>query len=424
MNTAAYRKCICRACGHVYDEAAGDPDGGLAPGTRFEDIPDDWACPLCGVTKADFEPYESPIAGTGGSSAIVAPWYRALGAGAGAGVVIVGGGTAAWALVEQIRSIDSTKPITMVSACKADRYDKPRLSVAFKQGASAASLPSESGPAAAARLGVRLMACATAVGLSMESRRLRTTRGTVRFDELVLAHGALAQTCDGLPQELTWRINDLQAYTGLRQALARGGQAGGKARVVIVGAGLVGCELANDLALAGHPVTLLERSQRPLPMATEEQSAALLKAWKPLAIEFVGHTSVQSCCAIQSGAAKDSSQLAAMELILGSGRRLQAEVVISAVGLSTPSRLAQQAGLQWNKGIAVDRRTLATGVPYVHALGDCISIDGKPQRFIEPIRRQARVVAARLCGQPLPGYDSVLPPIRVKTSSLPLTLAA
>jgi rubredoxin---NAD+ reductase len=48
---------ICKACGLIYDEGQGDEDGGLAPGTRFADIPDDWACPLCGVTKADFEPY-------------------------------------------------------------------------------------------------------------------------------------------------------------------------------------------------------------------------------------------------------------------------------------------------------------------------------------------------------------------------------
>ncbi len=47
---------ICRACGLIYDEAKGDADSGLAPGTRFADIPDDWACPLCGVTKSDFEP--------------------------------------------------------------------------------------------------------------------------------------------------------------------------------------------------------------------------------------------------------------------------------------------------------------------------------------------------------------------------------
>ena len=47
-------KYICDVCGYVYDPAVGGRDGGIAPGTAFEDIPDDWTCPLCGVTKEHF----------------------------------------------------------------------------------------------------------------------------------------------------------------------------------------------------------------------------------------------------------------------------------------------------------------------------------------------------------------------------------
>ena len=49
------KKYICNVCQWVYDPEVGDPDSGIAPGTAFEDIPDDWACPLCGVTKEDFD---------------------------------------------------------------------------------------------------------------------------------------------------------------------------------------------------------------------------------------------------------------------------------------------------------------------------------------------------------------------------------
>ena len=52
---AKYR---CTICTHVYDPAAGDPDGSIPPGTAFEEIPDTWVCPSCGATKADFEPIE------------------------------------------------------------------------------------------------------------------------------------------------------------------------------------------------------------------------------------------------------------------------------------------------------------------------------------------------------------------------------
>ena len=50
-------KYVC-PCGYVYDPEAGDPDSGIAPGTSFEDIPDDWVCPVCGLSKDMFEPAE------------------------------------------------------------------------------------------------------------------------------------------------------------------------------------------------------------------------------------------------------------------------------------------------------------------------------------------------------------------------------
>ncbi len=55
MTIGDYRKYVCVVCGYIYDEAEGDTEGGLPPGTRFEDIPDDWVCPECGASKEDFE---------------------------------------------------------------------------------------------------------------------------------------------------------------------------------------------------------------------------------------------------------------------------------------------------------------------------------------------------------------------------------
>ena len=50
-----YRSWMCVVCGFIYDEAAGLPEEGIAPGTRWEEVPDTWTCPDCGVTKDDFE---------------------------------------------------------------------------------------------------------------------------------------------------------------------------------------------------------------------------------------------------------------------------------------------------------------------------------------------------------------------------------
>jgi rubredoxin len=50
------QKYVCGPCGYVYDPEVGDPDNGIAPGTAFEDLPEDWVCPLCGLGKDVFEP--------------------------------------------------------------------------------------------------------------------------------------------------------------------------------------------------------------------------------------------------------------------------------------------------------------------------------------------------------------------------------
>lgn len=58
MEEFIMEKYICVVCGYIYDEEVGDPDNGVPAGTKFEDIPEDWVCPLCGVTKSDFEKEE------------------------------------------------------------------------------------------------------------------------------------------------------------------------------------------------------------------------------------------------------------------------------------------------------------------------------------------------------------------------------
>ncbi|HUL12330.1 MAG TPA: rubredoxin [Methylococcaceae bacterium] len=50
-----YKKYVCVICGYIYDEEAGDPDSGINPGTRWEDVPEDWTCPDCGSSKQDFD---------------------------------------------------------------------------------------------------------------------------------------------------------------------------------------------------------------------------------------------------------------------------------------------------------------------------------------------------------------------------------
>lgn len=398
-----YRQYICHACGYIYDEAVGDPDSGLQAGTRYEDIPDDWSCPLCGVTKGDFSLYEAPDPAL--RTAAATP---VLARGAGAGVVIVGGGRAGWQMAQALRALDPERPITLVSACTADVYDKPLLSVAMARGLAPQTLAKESGAEAAQRLGVRLLAQTHAVRICPETRTLRTSRGPVPYADLVLAHGAQAVLPKALPAKMVWRVNHLGAYQQLRAALGEGGK-----DVLIVGAGLVGVELANDLALGGHRVTLIDTADTPLARWREGGAGErLLAAWKTLPIRFLGAVEAQRLERVDGRYALDTA----------CGQRLWADQVVVATGLSTPPRLARTAGLAWDQGIAVAVETLRTSDPHIHALGDCISVQGQSSRFIEPIARQARAIAADICGGPAQPYVHQALPIRVKTSTLPLTL--
>ncbi|MGC5778730.1 FAD-dependent oxidoreductase [Methylobacterium sp. NFXW15] len=396
-----WQQFLCRACGLIYDEGEGDPDSGLPPGTRFADIPEDWACPICGVTKSDFEPYRRRAA--------VAPTAMSPAPQRRPGVVIVGGGLGGWSVAESIRAEDAQVPITLVTACDGGLYHKPELSIALSRGLTPEALRRETGRDAAARLGLRLMAETVAVGLSPERHSLRTTRGTLSYTHLVLAHGARPALPVCLDPALCWRVNDLAAWSALHGELARGLRS-----VAVIGAGLVGCELAEDLARAGHAVTLLAAEALPLPeLLPEAAGRRLLAGLEGIGIRYRGASLV-------SGLARQPD--GAIALTLADGTSLTAATVIAATGLATPSRLVRGAGLAFENGIVVDPTTLRTSAPDIFALGDCISLDGRPCRFIEPIARQAETIAHAILGRPHPGYAHAAPVIRLKSRVAPIAV--
>jgi rubredoxin---NAD+ reductase len=399
-----WKKYICRACGVIYDEEIGDPDSGLAPGTRFDQIPDDWECPLCGVTKADFAPYEPTVAVACGEPAPVLTRKN--------GIVVVGGGTAGWAAVEALRALDADVPITMVTACNGDRYRKPELSVALSKGKTPDELVSERGCDAAARLRVRLLSKRYAIGLSPALHQLRTTAGTLQYTRLILAQGARPAMPRELPLNLCWRVNDLAMWSGVQRVLARGPQ-----RIAIVGAGLVGCELAEDFVQSGHSVSVLDVSERPLAaLLPELASQRLLAKWEGVGIRFLAARSVTGVTLAGNGVSGERV------VHMQRGEALHVDLVLCATGLGTEPRLASAGGLRFERGIVVDPKTLQTSAPDIYALGDCISIAGEPCRFIEPIAAQTEAIAHAVLNRDHAGYRHKPPVLRVKTRTLPIVM--
>jgi rubredoxin-NAD+ reductase len=394
-----WRQYICRACGLVYDEQTGDPDSGLAPGTRFEDIPDDWACPLCGVVKSDFEPYEPTAAAPVAATAATHIVDRRR------GVVIVGGGIAGWSVAESLRKLDPEVPITLVTACDGDRYHKPELSIALSRRLDPEKLVRESSVQAAKRLRVKLMANTFAIGIAPGLRQLRTTRGKLRYTDLVLAQGAKPVLPPSLPANLCWRVNDLAGWSGLQRRLKEGPR-----RVVIVGAGMVGCEMAEDFTRAGHSVILIDLSRQPLAgLLPPRASERLHASFEAQGILFSGQTQVSEVTGTATGV---------KHIDTADGRTFECDEIVVATGLATESRLARGGALDFDRGIVVDPLTLRTSDEHIYALGDCISIDGAPCRFIEPMARQATVIAHAVLGLSGESYAHRPPVIRLKTKSL------
>lgn len=399
-----WKEFLCRACGLIYNEGEGDEDSGLAPGTRFEDIPEDWSCPVCGVRKQDFEPYVRRTAAEQEAQdappAIVADED---------GIVIVGAGIAGWSAAAAIRALDATTPITMVTQCSGDVYNKPELAIAFSRGMSPQKLCRERGADAARRLNVQLMPDTAAVGLSTRFKRLRTTRGTLPYKRLVLALGARSTLPGGLDPSLCWRINNLQAWSGLYRNLE-----GGAKSVVIIGAGMIGCEMAEDLAKAGHKISLLNLAGLPLHGLLPEPAAErLLAGLTGLGVDYHGGTKV-------SGVARDAD--GTMLVSRETGSSIRADHVIVAAGLAVQPRLIKTAGIEFLGGIVVDPSTLQTSAADVYALGDCVTILGAPCRFIEPISKQAEAIAATIAGLEHGGYQHRAPLIRLKTRCAPIVI--
>ncbi len=410
------KKWLCIICGLIYDEAEGWPSDGIAPGTRWEDVPDDWLCPDCGVGKADFEMLEitedvpavgAPTAAAPLADAVAAPAATIAPVAPSGPLVIIGSGHAGYGLAEALRARDADREIHVVTADDGGLYAKPALSNAFALGKDAEALLDESALAIERRLNIRVHAFCPVERIDAEAKRLVTRLGELDYGQLVLATGArpIRIPLEGEADALL-SVNDRGDYRELRERLDGLGR---PARVAIIGDGLIGCEFANDLAQAGHAVEVVGLADRPLPrLLPEAGSAALREALSRLGVSWYLQRSVSAVEAAAGG----------YRLTLTDGSHLEADLVVSAVGLTPNIDLAQAAGIDCGRGIRVDA-FLATSLPDVFALGDAVEIDGQLLPYLAPINAGLRALAATLCGTPtLVGYPVM--PVMVKTPAAPV----
>lgn len=351
-------------------------------------------------------------------------------------IIVIGAGLAAWTTVREFRKLDTTTPILMITADSGDFYAKPTLSNAFAQKKSPEQLVVTPVAKMVEVQGVSLLAHTRVLGFDPYVKTVTTEHGSHDFSALVLATGAspirLPVAGDAADEVLS--VNSLQDFTSFYLALNMGASrrdtslssyenSSNKAvRVLIMGAGLIGCEFANDLINAGFAVSVVDPAARPLAALLPEPAGEQLRAaLANLGVDWHFGATVQAV----NHAADSAQTIAPLQATLSSGKVLAADVVLSAIGLRADTRLALAAGLSCERGIVVDT-ALQTSAPSVYALGDAAqyaSAGNATLPFVMPIMNAARALAATLAGQ---RTELVFPimPVAVKTPALPLLIAS
>ena len=323
-------------------------------------------------------------------------------------IIIIGSGLAGYNAAKELRKLDKETPLTVIAADSGFFYSKPMLSNALthKKAPSAIALNTPEQMATQLNATVRTHARVTAVDAAAHT--VQSAAETLAYSKLVLALGAdqIRLPIGGDAANTIVTVNDLDDYGRFHTLLDD------KKNIVIIGAGLIGSEFANDLVAAGHHVDAIDIANQPLGRLLPPQGGAFLQQ-KLAALGVTWHfgTSVKSVD-------RDGN---ALRVTLDNGTTLQADVVLSAIGLKPRTDLARAAGLTVNRGIVVNRNLQSSDAD-IYALGDCMEIESLVMPYVMPIMHASRALGATLGGKPTAVSFPAMP-VLVKTPACPTIVA-
>ena len=322
------------------------------------------------------------------------------------GIVIIGSGFAARQLVKNIRKQDATVPLTLIAADSMDEYTKPDLSHVISLSQRANDLTRQTAGEFAEQFNLRLFPYTWVTDIDAAAHCVKAKDKQWHYDKLVLATGASAFVPPIEGRELMLTLNSQQEYQACETTLrdAR--------RVMIVGGGLIGTELAMDFCRAGKYVTLVDHAASILSvLMPAEVSSRLQHRLTDMGVHHLLKSQLQSLTKTDTG----------IRATLDRNRSVEVDVVIAATGLRPETALAHRAGAETHRGVKVDSY-LQTTQPDIYALGDCAEINGQVLPFLQPIQIGAMVLAKNLLGISTPlKLPAML--VKVKTPELPLHLA-
>ena len=323
-------------------------------------------------------------------------------------LVIIGTGLSGYTLAKEFRKLDAARPLVLVTSDDGRNYSKPMLSTGFTKQKTADELAMNSAAEMAEQLKASVMVNTEVVRIDTAERRVWTGASDYTpYGDLVLAWGAdtVRVPIQGDAAGEVLSVNDLVDYGIFRARLA------GKKKVLVIGAGLIGSEFANDLANGGYSVDVVDPAGRCLPaLLPPEASAAVARGLEGLGVRFHFGPAVQAVNRAGDG----------YRATLTDGSTVDTDLVVSAVGLRPRIALAQGAGLAVNRGIVVDRE-LRASAPHVYAFGDCAEVNGYVLPYVLPLMAAARALAKTLAGTPTPVSYGVMP-VTVKTPACPVVV--
>ncbi|BBF78047.1 rubredoxin reductase RubB [Acinetobacter ursingii] len=330
-------------------------------------------------------------------------------------IVIIGSGMAGYTLAREFRKLNPDHELLMICADDAVNYAKPTLSNALVGNKAPEQIQLGDAEKMSTQLNMQIQTHTWVKEIHADRHELVTEKDGQQqiqpYSKLVLAVGAnpirLAIAGDG--SDDIHVVNSLIDYRAFRENLAKCNDK----RVVILGAGLIGCEFANDLQNTDHDVTVIDLSPRPLGRLLPAHVAeAFQQSLEQSGIRFVLSTTVEKVTKINDG--QDYA------VTLANGQTLVADIVLSAIGLQPNISLAKTAEIQTSRGV-ITNSLLETNQTDIFAIGDCAEVNGTLLPYVMPIMQQARALAKTLTGQTTSVHYPAMP-VAVKTPAAPLTV--
>ena len=319
-------------------------------------------------------------------------------------IIIIGSGLAGYNTARELRKLDTTTPLVIIAADSGPFYSKPMLSNALASKKTSEAIALNTPEQMAAQLNATVRTHTRVDTIDTATHTIRIGDKALAYSKLVLALGAdqIRLQIAGNAANSILTVNDLDDYARFRTTIA------GKKRVAIIGAGLIGCEFANDLATGGYSVDIIDIAQQALGRLLPPEGGALLQArLAALGVQWHLGTCAETVDRAENGYA----------VTLANGNVLRVDIVLSAVGLKPRTALAVSAGIQVNRGIVANRH-LETSAPDVYTLGDSAEIEGLVMPYVMPIMHATRALAHTLAGKRTAVSFPAMP-VMVKTPACP-----